>query len=123
METAKIVPEIAKALGRLSSQARERIASRAETPSSLAHDTETTQALLEYLKKTLAMADKTDTVQEKVASENFVRAEINAVRAEMNAFKADLIKWIIGANIGIAGVVVAAASVIIALIMQMFRML
>ena len=123
METAKIVPEIAEALSRLSSQAWERIASRAETPSSLVHDTETTQALLEYLKKTPAMADKTDTVQEKVASENFVRAEINAVRAEMNAFKADLIKWIIGASICIAGVVVAAASVIIALIMQMFRML
>ena len=62
------------------------------------------------------MADKTGTVQEKVASENFVRAEINAA-------KANLIKWIIGASIGIAGVVVAAASVIIALIMQMFRML
>ena len=111
METVKIVQEIAEALGRLSAQARERIAPRTETPSSLAHDTETTQALLEYLKKTLAMADKTDTVQEKAASENFVRAEINAA-------KTDLIKWIIGAGIGIAGVVAAAASVIIAFIMQ-----
>ncbi len=130
MKTAEIAPEIAEAWNRLAVQirerltaeARERIASQAETPSGLADDAEAMQALKEYLN----MADKIDTVQEKAASENFVRAEINAVRieinavrAEINAAKTDLVKWIVGAGIGVAGIVAAAAGVIIAFITQL----
>ncbi len=121
METARIAPETAEAQNRLSGQAWKRIASRTDTPSGLADDTETGNALTEYLK----MAGNMDTIQEKAASENFVRAEINAVhaeinavRAEINAAKTDLIKWIVGASIGIAGVVIAATSVIISFMMQ-----
>ena len=121
METARIAPETAEAQNRLSGQAWKRIASRTDTPSGLADDTETKKALTEYLK----MAGDMDTIQEKAASENFVRAEINAVhaeinavRAEINAAKTDLIKWIVGASIGIAGVVIAATSVIISFMMQ-----
>ena len=121
METARIAPETAEAQNRLSGQAWKRIASRTDTPSGLADDTETKKALTEYLK----MAGDMDTIQEKAASENFVRAEINAVRAEINAVRAeinaaktDLIKWIVGASIGIAGVVIAATSVIISFMMQ-----
>ena len=121
METARIAPETAEAQNRLSGQAWKRIASRTDTPSGLADDTETGNALTEYLK----MAGDMDTIQEKAASENFVRAEINAVhaeinavRAEINAAKTDLIKWIVGASIGIAGVVIAATSVIISFMMQ-----
>ena len=121
METARIAPETAEAQNRLSGQAWKRIASRTDTPSGLADDTETKKALTEYLK----MAGDMDTIQEKAASENFVRAEINAVRAEINgvraeinAGKTDLIKWIVGASIGIAGVVIAATSVIISFMMQ-----
>ncbi len=123
MKTAEIAPEIAEACNRLAveirerltAEARERIASQAETPSGLADDAEAMQALTEYLK----MAGKIDTVQEKAASENFVRAEINFVRAEINAAKTDLIKWIVGAGIGVAGIVAAAAGVIIAFITQL----
>ena len=128
METARIAPETAEAQNRLSGQAWKRIASRTDTPSGLADDTETGKALTEYLK----MAGDMDTIQEKAASENFVRAEINAVHAEINAVhaeinavhaeinaaKTDLIKWIVGASIGIAGVVIAATSVIISFMMQ-----
>ena len=121
MKTARIAPETAEAQNRLSGQAWKRIASRTDTPSGLADDTERGKALTEYLK----MAGDMDTIQEKAASENFVRAEINAVRAEINAVRAeinaaktDLIKWIVGASIGIAGVVIAATSVIISFMMQ-----
>ena len=52
-----------------------------------------------------------DEVEEKfkneLATKDFVRAEIQSVRAEIQASKIDTIKWLIGSQVAIAGLVVA----------------